>query len=160
MGWAGLGLEGGNVSASGHVVVSTIAAYARNLNGMLIDLNHIGLMGISLAVNAGARGVKRTEGCDWSIHLQSGEEAVATLARAIIASVNRRVRIQPSGNRRAMATMPVMGLMVQSDSIRQLAKIHSRSPRSQSLRTTRQASSDLKEKSRPRLVKSRVVNSD
>src|SRR5258706_15874937 len=117
-------------------------------------------MGISLAVNAGARGVKRTEGRDRSIHLQSGEEAVATLAGAIVARVNRRVRILPSGNRRAMATMPMMGLMMQSNSIRQLAKIHSRSPRSQSLRTTRQASSDLREKSRPRLAKSRVVNSD
>jgi hypothetical protein len=59
-----------------------------------------------------------------------------------------------------MATIPIMGLMVQSDSIRQLPKIHSRSPWSQSLRTTRRTSSDLEEKSRPRLAKSRVVNSD
>ncbi len=44
-----------------------------------------------------------------------------------------------------MAIMPMMGLMMQSDSIRQLPEIHSRSPWSQSLRTTRRASPDLKE---------------
>jgi len=57
MGCAGVGLEDRNVSASGHIVVSTIAADTRNLNGMLIDLNYIGLTGISLAVSAGVRGV-------------------------------------------------------------------------------------------------------
>jgi len=92
MGWAGVGPEGGNVSASGHVVVSTVAANARNLNDMLINLNYVGLMGISIAVNAGVRGVKRTEDRDWSVHLQSGEEAVAAIAGAIIASVNRGMR--------------------------------------------------------------------
>jgi len=44
-----------------------------------------------------------------------------------------------------MAIMPMMGLMMQSDSIRQLPEIHSRSPWSQSLRTIRRASPDLKE---------------
>jgi hypothetical protein len=59
---------------------------------MLINLNHVGLMDISLAVNTGVRGVKRTEDRDGSVHLQSGEEAVAAIAGAIVASVNRGIR--------------------------------------------------------------------
>jgi hypothetical protein len=86
-----VGLEDGNVSASGQIVVSTIAANARNLNDMLINLNCVGLMGINLAVNARVRGVKQTEDRDWSVHPQSGEEAIAAIAGAIVACVNRGI---------------------------------------------------------------------
>src|SRR6516162_6656657 len=55
--------------------------------------------------------------------------------------------------------MPMSELMMQPDSIRQLPEIHSRAPWSQSLPARPPGHSDLRTKSPPRLVKSRVVNS-
>jgi hypothetical protein len=85
------------VPANRRVVISAIAADPRNLGGVLIDLNSVGLMGIGRAMNARERSVRRIEHRDRGIYLRPGEEAVAAITGAIVAGVDCGMlrRVQP-----------------------------------------------------------------
>ncbi len=81
--------------------MSTIAADPRDLRGVLIDLDDVGLVGIGLAVGGGERGVQRLERRDRRIDHRSEEKAIASIARAVVAGRDHAGRGRSNADVRA-----------------------------------------------------------
>jgi len=76
--------EDRQVSAGRRIAVPAIAANAGNLDGTLMKLNYVRLLGVGEAVGARYRGVNRVVYRDRRMHQCSEELAIATIASAVV----------------------------------------------------------------------------